>query len=523
MKLQIFITFLFLSCNAIFGQTFTGVVVDSENALPLANVKVTILEDSKSVYTNENGEFSISATNSNQKTLGWDLYGYMYEEQYHLSASSVLQIKLRKKIKSQASQRWDLYKQAGNCTVSIPNNAYWNVSFTGSDLKGDLAPNQNFTRRDPSAVIKVGSLYYVWYSYSSTTNTAKTAPWDLNDIYYATSEDGITWSEKGAAVVRGAAGSYDARSAFTAEIYVENNKYYLVYQAAETVEGVYSYNTVAMATSDSPNGPWTKLTDPILRPTHTSWWTSTTVGDFDDKCVHDPCLMFYKKKYYLYYKGECTADGTAGLCGSRHIKWGVAIADNPTGPYVKSEYNPITNTGHEVSVWPYKEGIAILQHLDGPEVGTIQYAADGVNFEIMGSASGIPEALGIYRDSNATNTPHGGIKWGLSHVLKWNYGPKGWMYLKRFETPAEITKLNNIAENNIKIVPNPTKNTIQIQGVSDGIYEMKIFNTKGVEVISSKYESYSSKAIEVNGLKPGYYILQLMNSIQQYNLNFILN
>ena len=152
----------------------------------------------------------------------------MYEEQYHLSASSVLQIKLRKKIKSQASQRWDLYKQAGNCTVSIPNNAYWNVSFTGSDLKGDLAPNQNFTRRDPSAVIKVGSLYYVWYSYSSTTNTAKTAPWDLNDIYYATSEDGITWSEKGAAVVRGAAGSYDARSAFTAEIYVENNKYYLV-------------------------------------------------------------------------------------------------------------------------------------------------------------------------------------------------------------------------------------------------------------------------------------------------------
>ena len=120
----------------------------------------------------------------------------------------------------------------------------------------------------------------------------------------------------------------------------------------------------------------------------------------------------------------------------------------------------------------------------------------------MGSASGIPEALGIYRDSNATNTPHGGIKWGLSHVLKWNYGPKGWMYLKRFETPAEITKLNNIAENNIKIVPNPTKNTIQIQGVSDGIYEMKIFNTKGVEVISSKYESYSSKAIEVNGLKP---------------------
>ena len=53
----------------------------------------------------------------------------------------------------------------------------------------------------------------------------------------------------------------------------------------------------------------------------------------------------------------------------------------PKGPYVKSELNPVTNSGHEVVVWPYKEGICALM-TDGPEKNTIQYAPDGLNFEI---------------------------------------------------------------------------------------------------------------------------------------------
>ena len=73
----------------------------------------------------------------------------------------------------------------------------WNVSFLHSNLKGDLAPDKKYTRRDPSAVIKVDSLYYMWYSFSLSDDTMKIAPWDLNDIYYAISVDGVTWTEKG--------------------------------------------------------------------------------------------------------------------------------------------------------------------------------------------------------------------------------------------------------------------------------------------------------------------------------------
>ena len=73
----------------------------------------------------------------------------------------------------------------------------------------------------------------------------------------------------------------------------------------------------------------------------------------------------------------------------------MAIADQPEGPYVKSPYNPVTNSGHEVCVWHYDGGIAALLTTDGPEKNTIQWAADGVNFEIMAVLKGAPEAIGL--------------------------------------------------------------------------------------------------------------------------------
>ena len=79
--------------------------------------------------------------------------------------------------------------------------------------------------------------------------------------------------------------------------------------------------------------------------------------------------------------------------GGRQIRHGVAIADNPLGPYVKSEYNPISNSGHEVCVWHHNGGIASLITTDGPEKNTIQWAPDGLNFEIMSVIPGAPHAI----------------------------------------------------------------------------------------------------------------------------------
>ncbi|MDH3245247.1 MAG: glycosyl hydrolase, partial [Saprospiraceae bacterium] len=240
------------------------------------------------------------------------------------------------------------------------------------DLKGDFAYEEGVTRRDPSAVILVDGTYYVYYSRTTGATqgfhtgdpNAKVFPWDLTEVWYATSKDGWEWKEQGRAVGRGEPGAFDDRSVFTPEVLIHDGKYILVYQTVKAPYVVRVKNQVGMAIGDRPEGPFVKLAEPVLSPTNNGEWEGDeddrfkviSQGDFDSHKVHDPTLMFYKDKFYLYYKGERM--GERMTFGGREIRHGVAIADQLEGPYIKSPYNPITNSGHEVCVWPFDGGIA---------------------------------------------------------------------------------------------------------------------------------------------------------------------
>ncbi|MEM9528841.1 MAG: family 43 glycosylhydrolase, partial [Bacteroidota bacterium] len=272
----------------------------------------------------------------------------------------------------------------------------WFGQFEVFDLKGDLAYEEGVVRRDPSSIIRVNGRYYVWYSrslgptdgFAGDIENGKVFPWDRCDIWYATSQDGVTWQEEGPAVKRGAAGAYDDRSVFTTEIFVHAGKYYLTYQTVKSPYTVRVKNQIGIAWADQPEGPWTKSKAPILSPADNGIWSGDAddrfqverKGDFDSHKVHDPCLLFFKGKFHLYYKGEQM--GEEITFGGRQIRHGLAIADHPLGPYVKSPYNPISNSGHEICVWNYGGGIASLITTDGPEKNTIQWSPDGINFEI---------------------------------------------------------------------------------------------------------------------------------------------
>ena len=317
----------------------------------------------------------------------------------------------------------------------------WFGEFQVFDLKGDLAYEEGVVRRDPSAIIKVDGKYFVWYTKSVGKTKGfggapedKVFPWDLSDIWYATSEDGWTWKEEGMAVGRGPEGAYDDRSVFTTEILEHEGKYYLTYQTVKFPYLVRVKNQVGLAWADSPHGPWTKSKEPILSPADNGIWLGDEdnrfnvikKGDFDSHKVHDPCLMFYKNKFYLYYKGERM--GEEITFGGREIRHGVAIADNPLGPYVKSEYNPISNSGHEICVWHYNGGISSLITTDGPEKNTIQWAPDGINFEIKSVLKGAPHAIGLNRTLDTEKEPLAALEWGLTHQYKtWDY-----QYIRRF-------------------------------------------------------------------------------------------
>ncbi|MUH35190.1 glycosyl hydrolase [Zobellia amurskyensis] len=308
----------------------------------------------------------------------------------------------------------------------------WFIQFGPLEpLKGDLAYEEGVVRRDPSAIIKEDGKYYVWYTKSTgptqgfggDIETEKVFPWDRCDIWYATSTDGWTWKEEGPAVTRGEKGAYDDRSVFTVEIMKWEDKYYLSYQTVKSPYNVRVKNQVGLAWADSPNGPWTKSKEPILSPADNGVWKGEEQdrfavikkGDFDSHKVHDPCILPYKGKFYLYYKGEQM--GEQITFGGRQIRHGVAIADKPEGPYVKSPYNPISNSGHEICVWPYDGGIAALITTDGPEKNTIQWAPDGINFEIKSVIPGVnAHAIGLNRTADVEKEPTEILRWGLTHI-----------------------------------------------------------------------------------------------------------
>ncbi len=320
----------------------------------------------------------------------------------------------------------------------------WFCAFRVKNLKSDFKYEAGVIRRDPSAVITVDGTYHVYYTkgsgktygFGSGDPSKKVFPWDLTEVWYATSKDGWAWKEQGLAVGRGPAGAYDDRAVFTPEVLAHEGKYYLVYQTVKAPYVNRVKNQVGMAIADSPKGPFKRLDHPILSPADNGEWLGDEdnrfkvkkQGDFDSHKVHDPTLLFYRGKFYLYYKGERMGERTT--FGGREIKWGVAIADKVEGPYVKSEYNPITNSGHELCVWPYRGGIAAMIITDGPERNTIQWAPDGINFEIMSHIKSGPQAAGLIRSLDTDKGPLEGLKWGLCH----QYDPSWqWQYIRRFQ------------------------------------------------------------------------------------------
>lgn len=333
--------------------------------------------------------------------------------------------------KSAASLRADHYPKDGG---------EWHCGFAYTELPG-LGYEEGVHRRDPSSVIMVEDKYYVWYTksigphfgqFSKRDPGAKIYPWDYADLWYATSTDGIHWQEQGCAVARGGKGAYDERTVCTPDILAHEGRYYLVYQTLPQGNYTGGNENVAMAVADKPEGPWVKTGANVLEPMAKGIWFDSKDNYNEGEFLglnHDPCLFYYRDKFYLYFKCASKPDGLIRHSGNED-RWGVAIADQVTGPYIHSDYNPITNSGHETLLWQYKEGMAALLNRDGPEKDTIQYAEDGINFEIMAKVSDTPQAGGPFRCSNWDDSPLEGIRWGLCH-----YDERGslWNYIVRFD------------------------------------------------------------------------------------------
>ena len=119
--------------------------------------------------------------------------------------------------------------------------------FKYSPLAGFSYENST-SRRDPSKVLKIDGMYYVWYTHRQTaappsgpqqaTDTIPSYDWDLAEIWYATSVDGFTWTEQGVAIKRLPKPRYGWRSVSTPDVLVWDGKYYLYYQGFNEIPGL---------------------------------------------------------------------------------------------------------------------------------------------------------------------------------------------------------------------------------------------------------------------------------------------
>ena len=285
-------------------------------------------------------------------------------------------------------------------TAHAQKISFETVNVTHSALDG-IGFEADTMRRDPSDVIKVGGLYYVWYSKGKISSGYDATVW------YATSKEGHEWTEQGMALDKGAQGTWEGASVFTPNIMFAEGKYWLFYTGTSNNfhEKPFTPDSkIGIAVSESPNGPWKRLaTNPALS-------NSPNVSDFDSHLVDDACLVVRDGKYWFYYKGRQQGKSP------RETQMGLAIADKPEGPYVRHKNNPVIPGNHEVLVWPQGIGVAAMIGTTGPKeiTNSVLYAADGVNFTKTHKVVKGPWAGGAYRPEAFTQSGNGSLpQWGV--------------------------------------------------------------------------------------------------------------
>lgn len=293
------------------------------------------------------------------------------------------------------------------------------TQFKYSELKGfdynDF--DGTITRRDPSRIILHNGKYYMWYTYRKTplppqgaencNDSIASTDWDLGEIWYATSKDGFTWEEQGVAVARPPKPQLGHRAVTTAEVLEWKGKYYMYFQAFNVPSGTRGDDCpVSVAVADSPDGPWKHTGKIVLE--------NGKKGEWDQYSIHDPHPLVHDGKIYLYYKSDFGGE-TAKI-----RMQGLAIGDNPMGPFKKHPLNPIINSGHETGIFPYKNGVVALVYKDGPEHNTIQYSEDWVNFKIVAISELFPYAASFFMPEAMTGSDDArGVTWGMAHFINY--------------------------------------------------------------------------------------------------------
>ena len=201
-------------------------------------------------------------------------------------------------------------------------------------------------RRDPSDVILVDGVYYVYYTYLEKKDPGFPEGWG-GRIWYATSKDGHKWEEQGEVLGRGEGNVWDGTGVYTPNILEYKKKYYLSYTAMpKPFKRGTSKANISVAVADSPKGPFKRISDKPLVPNSDDFKSITGF------LVDDSVMMVRDGKVFMYHKGFPAVklkDGRVVRNKMHSTYMTYAVAKKPEGPYKKLE-EPLTRA-HEVIAW----------------------------------------------------------------------------------------------------------------------------------------------------------------------------
>ena len=304
------------------------------------------------------------------------------------------------------------------------------IRFAFKEVTG-IGYEEGVSRRDPSDIIKVNNIYYIWYTKIPAETNGKRTPLYSSGYYgtiwYATSADGVEWNEQGQALGIGPPGAFDSHAVFTPNILRFDGRYYMYYTAVKPTEGsaarrfennAYTDITaIGVAVADSPCGPFRRASsEPVIE-------VSMDSAMFDSYRVDDAALLVRDSKIWLYYKGRSRSHRDSG---PRHTQMGVAFSVHPEGPFVKHG-QPLLSRSHEVLIWNQDGGIASLASLNR----SLYFAHDGLNFSLrQARLLRVPTAPGLYRPHLTDHAVDSLPGWGISHAVR-----NGHVYLLQFKLP----------------------------------------------------------------------------------------
>lgn len=271
------------------------------------------------------------------------------------------------------------------------------------------------------------------------------------------------------------------------------NKYYVWYSRMDSPITPGYWATIWYATSEDEGHTWQEQGMAL---------GLGAAGTFDSHSVFTPNILAHKGKYYLYYTAVKPTPGNPdkkfeGNSTNDFTAIGVAVADNPDGPFKRVPNNPVIAHSdvssdfdsyrvddasllvRDSKIWLYYKGRCIEHGKEGPrltEMGlamadtpggpfikqkgslldrghevliwregkglsclaslsqSINYAEDGLHFTMQyDSLQEIPKAPGLYRPHLEDGNPEVGIP-GWGIAMK---GRKGLTYLLRYEMNKE--------------------------------------------------------------------------------------